>query len=70
MNNFTQRYVLMVETDSETLLLQRGFNKGGLLTATEGNQELLETIGDRLLADGTITGYQLLHTAKQPVYPL
>lgn len=67
--NFQQLYVLMFEKPDGEIMLATTRSSSGkkLVISTEENKKLLVEIGDRLLKEDFIIGYQILKTDGPPV---
>ena len=67
--HFERVYVLMIEYVGGNLQLAKSGdqNSGKIVVAREGNQHLLREIGDKLMDDKLIVGYQVLVTFEPPV---
>lgn len=58
-------YLLLIEVAGESILATtKTDGKTKMVVSTEENKYLLYELGNRLIEDGTITGYQLLKTAS------
>ncbi len=59
-------YLLLLELPDGRLRVSQGRDDAPIV-AVEGNQYLLIEMGDRLIEEGCVVGYQLLKTAGEPV---
>lgn len=68
-DNFQSVYVMMYERlDGDLQIAKNGSSRGNkIVIAIEGNQHCLNQIGDGLLADDLILGYQILKTVAAPI---
>ena len=65
----TKIYMLLLEFAGGNVQLAKG-NDGKHVVAFEGNQYLLNEIGDRLLEHDLIVGYQLISTESAVIRKL
>lgn len=65
--SFQPLYMLMIERNGGEITLATTEDRAKLVMATEENKHLLEAIGDRLLKQDLIIGYQVIMTVSPPV---